>query len=93
MSNIVVVDSKTLSEILTRLDRLTKDVADVKERLFSTEPVYGNDEWWKWSDKKAREEIKKGSYYKVHNKKELRDFLKNIHSTSSNERYYNKVQR
>ena len=28
------------------------------------EPPYGSDEWWKWSEKKADENIKKGNVVK-----------------------------
>ena len=28
------------------------------------EPPYGSDEWWKWSEKKADEDIKKGNVVK-----------------------------
>lgn len=56
----VTVPAKTFEEILARLDKLTRDVHAIKAKLFESEPPYGSDEWWKWSDKKAREDIKKG---------------------------------
>ena len=78
MSDTVTIDSKMLSEILMRLDKLTKDVADVKERLFSAEPIYGSDEWWEWSDKKALEEIRAGKGTLMRNKKELQAHIDSL---------------
>lgn len=59
MSQTVTVSSKTIEQILARLDRLTKEVKTIKAKLFEESP-YGSDAWWKWSDKKALEEIRQG---------------------------------
>lgn len=60
MAQTVAVPPETIEEILTRLDRLTKEVRIIKRRLFAKEPPYGSDEWWQWSDNKAREDIRAG---------------------------------
>lgn len=78
MSQIISVPTKTLQEILSRLDQLSKEVADIKDKLFSGEPPYGSDEWWEWSDRKALEEIKAGKGIKISNQKELDQFFKNL---------------
>lgn len=60
MNQVVTVSPKTIQEILSRLDQLTKEVRIIKTRLFKAEPPYGSDEWWQWSDSKAKEDIKAG---------------------------------
>lgn len=64
MAQTVRVDSKTISQILKRLDALTEDIKAIKERLFEQEPLYGSDEWWEWSIRKSEEDYKKGNYVK-----------------------------
>ena len=78
MSQAITVSPKTIEEILTRLDRLTKEMKAIKAKLFEGEPSYGSDELWKWSDKKAEEDIKAGRYTKISNKKELTAFLDSL---------------
>lgn len=78
MNQTVTVPTKTFEKILSRLDLLTQEVADIKTRLFKKEPTYGSDEWWEWSDKKAMEEIKQGKGITLHNKKELKEFFRNL---------------
>ncbi|MBI4038680.1 hypothetical protein HY384_01840 [Candidatus Daviesbacteria bacterium] len=60
MAQIITVPVKTFEKILSRLDQLTREIHDVKMKLFEGEPRYGSDEWWEWSDKKALEDIKAG---------------------------------
>lgn len=74
----MIVPTKTFEKILSRLDLLTQEITDIKTRLFEKEPPYGSDEWWEWSDKKAMEEIKQGKGTVLHNKKELKEFFKNL---------------
>lgn len=78
MNQAIAISPKTVDEILTRLDKLTREVKAIKVRLFETEPPYGSGEWWEWSDKKAIEDIKAGRYTTVHNKKELQQFLDSL---------------
>lgn len=77
MNQTVTASSKTIEQILARLDRLTKEVRTIREKLFE-EPPYGSDAWWKWSDKKALEEIRQGKGTTIHNKKELQIFLDSL---------------
>lgn len=60
MHQTVTVSPKTIEQILARLDALTKEVKTIKARLFEEEPSYGSEAWWKWSEKKADEDIKAG---------------------------------
>ena len=78
MNQAITVSSKTIEEILAHLNTLTKEVKEIRAKLFREEPPYGSDEWWKWSDKKALDEIKAGKGTKIHNKKELNVFFKNL---------------
>jgi len=78
MNQTVTVPVKTIEEIFSRLDELTNAVKKIAAKLSEKEPLYGSDEWWKWSDKKAIEEIKAGKGTKIHNKKELNAFFKNL---------------
>lgn len=78
MSQAITVSPKTIEEILTRLDRLTREIKAIKTKLFEEEPRYGSDEWWKWSDEKALKEIKAGKGTRITNKKELNAFFKGL---------------
>lgn len=78
MNQTVTIPAKTIDEIFSRLDELTKAVKKISIKLLSEEPPYGSDAWWDWSDKKALEEIKAGKGAKIHNKKELNAFFKNL---------------
>lgn len=74
----ITISSKTIEEILARLDKLTREVRAIKSKLFEEEPTYGSDEWWEWSDKKALEDIKHGRYTDIKNKKELKEFFDSL---------------
>ncbi len=78
ISQATTVSQKTIEEILTRLDRLTREIKAIKTKLFEEEPLYGSDEWWEWSDEKALKEIKAGKGTKITNKKELDAFFKSL---------------
>lgn len=76
--NTVTVPAKTINDIFSRLDELTKAVKKISARLLNEEPRYGSDEWWEWSDQEALKEIKAGKGIKIHNKKELNAFFNNL---------------
>ncbi len=78
MNQTVTIPAKTIDEIFSRLDELTKTVKKISARLLNEEPPYGSDAWWEWSNKEAIEEIKAGKGTKIHNKKELNAFFKNL---------------
>lgn len=78
MAQTISVPIKTFEKILSRLDQLTREVETIKIRLFESEPAYGSDAWWEWSDKKAKEDIKAGRYTTLHNKKELKEYLDSL---------------
>ena len=63
------------NQILNILSQIQKDLADVKKKIEDLEPIYGSDAWWKWSDKKAMDDIKAGRYTTVRSKKELSKFM------------------
>ena len=75
MNQAITVSSKTIEEILAHLNTLTKEVKEIKAKLFEKEPPYGSDEWWKWSDKKALEEIRAGKGIKFNTAKEAIKWL------------------
>lgn len=62
MSQAISVSPKTIEEILTRLDRLTREVKAIKTKLFEEEPPYGSDKWWEKEINEGLEEIKQGKY-------------------------------
>ena len=76
--NTVTIPTKSIEQILIRLDTLTQEIKVIKARLFEKEPEYGSDAWWKWSDKKAIAEIKAGKGTRITNKKELDAFFKSL---------------
>lgn len=64
MTQTITIPAKQFEEILSRLDKLTREVHAIKIKLLDKEPPYGSDEWWEWSDKKAMEDIKRGRVVK-----------------------------
>lgn len=73
----ITVPAKTFENILLRLDQLGKAVEAINEKLEDA-PTYGSDEWWEWSNRKAQEDIKKGRYTTIRNKKELKEFFNSL---------------
>lgn len=78
MNQTIVVPQKAIETILSRLDELSKEVQFIKNRLTQEEPPYGSETWWKWSDAKALEDIKKGNYTTIKSKKELDVYFKSL---------------
>lgn len=78
MAQTITVSEKAFEEVISRLDKLTREVQAIKIRLFDKEPLYGSKEWWEWSDRKALESIRKGKGITIHNKKELDAFFKSL---------------
>lgn len=78
MKQALTISSRTIDEIISRLDKLTREVTAIKAKLTQEEPPYGSDEWWEWSDKRAMEDIKAGRYTTLHNKRELQQFLDSL---------------
>ena len=78
MNQTVAVPTKTINEIFSRLDELANAVKKIAAKLSEKEPPYGSDEWWEWSNEEALKEIKAGKGIKIHNKKELNAFFKNL---------------
>lgn len=66
---------ETIFSRLTRLEAMVKFLAGKLEDVLETEPPYGSDTWWEWSDKKAMEEIKAGKGISFNNIKELKQYL------------------
>lgn len=81
MTQVVAIDTITVKNILFTLRELKEQLARLNERLES-EPPYGSDAWWQWSDRKAKEDIKAGRYTKIHNKKDLHLFLDSLKTAS-----------
>ena len=90
MVDAVYIPEKKLDKILSILDALKVEIKELKSNG-QKEPPYGSDEWWEWSDKIAKQEIREGNYYETKNKKELKEFLDNIKKGRPNARYHHKV--
>lgn len=60
MNQTVTVPTKTIDEIFSRLDELTKTVKKISVRLFEEKPPYGSDKWWEKEIEEADDEFKKG---------------------------------
>lgn len=75
MNQTVTVPAKTINEIFSRLDELTKTVKKISARLFEKEPSYGSDEWWDKEINKGIEEVKKDKVKKFKNMKEAIHYL------------------
>ena len=69
---------QTQNQILTILNKIQKDLAEVKRKVDDLEPVYGSDAWWKWSDKRAMDDIRKGCYTTIRSKKELSEYMDSL---------------
>jgi predicted transcriptional regulator len=78
MNQTVTISAKTIDEIFSRLDELTRAVKKIAAKLSEKEPLYGSDEWWDKEIKEAREDIEAGRYTTVNNRKELRQFLASL---------------
>ena len=66
------------NQIINILSQIQKDLADVKKKIDDLEPMYGSDAWWKWSDRKAMDDIKAGRYTAVRSKEELVKFTDSL---------------
>jgi len=75
MANTISIDTKTVATILKRLEELTRDVKELKAKLLESEPPYGSDEWWEWSDKKAIEAFEAGKGIKFDSAEEAIKWL------------------
>jgi len=64
MNQAAISQQKTLEDILERLDKLAKELKVIKERLAESEPPYGSEAWWQWSEKQASKEIATGKVVK-----------------------------
>ena len=71
----VTVDAKIFEKVLSKLDYLSQELESIKTQLSGKEPPYGSDEWWKWSDKKARQDIKAGRVVKFDSAEEAIKWL------------------
>lgn len=78
MNQTVTVPAKTIDEIFSRLDELTKAVQKISIRLFEKKTRYGSDEWWNKEIEEAENEFKKEKGTIIHDKKELAGFFKNL---------------
>ena len=77
MAQNISIDAKTAEKILSRLEQLSEDMKEIKEKL--SQPSYGSEEWWKLSDRKASEDIQTGKYEIFDNADDLiKDLHKNL---------------
>lgn len=78
MNQATTTTQETLKEIISRLDQLSREVKLIRDTLSQAEPPYGSEAWWKWSDRKALEDIKKGRYTAIKSQKELDDYFQSL---------------
>ena len=91
MSNTVTLSQSAYKNLLARMNKLEKMIATLLER-FEQEPLYGSEAWWDWSNKKGKQDIEKGDYYELRNKKDIDNFFKNIESGQTNEQFHHKIR-
>ncbi len=78
MKQTVSIDAKTLQYVVNQLDKLTKDMTELKEKILGQEPEYGSEEWWEWSDKKGLEDIRNGNVISFNSVKEMQKHLDSL---------------
>lgn len=78
MSNTIAISATKLDKILKILTDIKQEVAALTEKVEDLEPLYGSDEWWEWSDKKALKSIREGKGIKIRNHKELDNFFRSL---------------
>jgi len=69
MANGVVIDTKTVKDLVSSIRELTEEVSSLKKML--TNPRYGSKAWWNLEIKLGEEEIKSGYYKKYKSAKSL----------------------
>lgn len=77
MADTITISQSAYKELLARVTRVEKMVAEILEK-FESEPPYGSDKWWNWSIKKGEEDLKKGNYEVFESAKELVKHLKSL---------------
>lgn len=77
MTQVVTFDTRMAQDILSTLKELKNAVVRLNDRLEET-PPYGSKEWWEWSIKQGKEDIKAGRYTTITNKQELGTFFKSL---------------
>lgn len=65
-----------LNQRLTELESVVKHISKMLD--LGIEPPYGSDEWWEWSDAKAREAIRNGETITLRNAKDIDDFFDSL---------------
>lgn len=78
MNNTVTLPATKVNQILRLLSELNQKVSRLAEKLEDLEPVYGSNEWWEWSDRKALKSIAEGKGIVIRNQKELGEFFKSL---------------
>lgn len=75
MNQVVQLSQEQFEALLKRLSRLESLMAKFLEKEDFPE---GSDKWWELSDKEALEDIKKGHYTVVNDKKALQSHLDSL---------------
>lgn len=75
MNNTISVDTKTVNQIMKRLESLAKDVKLIKEKLSRGEPVYGSDTWWEKEIQDSEKEFSAGKGITFKNAKDAITWL------------------
>ena len=77
MSNTITLSQSAYRDLSTRINRVESMISLLIKKL-EGEPIYGSEAWCIWSDKKALEDIKKGSYKAFASVKEMRKYLETL---------------
>lgn len=81
MNQTIVLQAQQVNKILKTLLDLKREVARLTEKVEGLEPIYGSEQWWEWSDRKALEDIRAGRFVEFKNVKDLQLHLDSLKST------------
>ncbi len=95
MTQTITLTKTEYSQLLQRVSELEKTLTKLAAsfgELLRSEPPYGSDAWWQWSNRKSKEDFAKGDFYTITNKKDLNTFLTNARNGRSNEQFHHRVR-
>lgn len=75
MADTVSLNAKTVTLILSHLDKLTRDVEAIKTRVFEKKPPYGSDAWWEKEVEEAEVALQNGKGISFNSTKEALKWL------------------
>lgn len=76
MKNTIAVSSDVVGTILSNINGLRREFINLRKEIINF-PPYGSTAWWKKAINEAKEDVKKGRYYKA---KDAKDLFRYLHS-------------